>query len=71
MQEHKSTQDQTARTITVFCTVSDIARSLKVSPQTILREIRAGELEAMKIRRQYRVGPGALQDYIRRKNILL
>jgi excisionase family DNA binding protein len=71
MHEFKNVQIPNSGKVMVFCTVDDIARSLQVSPQTILREIKAGELEAMKIRRQYRVGPEALQDYIKRKNIIL
>ena len=46
-----------------YMTVEEVAKRLLVSPQTILREIHEGNLQAVKIRGRYRVGETALEKY--------
>ena len=46
-----------------YMTVSEVAKKFAISKQTVLREIRDGNLEAIKIREQYRVPEAAVATY--------
>lgn len=48
-------------------TVSQISQDLKVCKMTVYRLIHAGELDAVKVGRSYRVTQGALQRYLRKE----
>lgn len=45
-------------------TVSEVARILRVSPRTVYKIIQAGELQAIRVRGQYRITADALQIYL-------
>ncbi|OYO13146.1 hypothetical protein CGZ98_06050 [Enemella evansiae] len=47
-------------------TPSEVARLLKVSEQTVLREIDRGELRAFPVAKRWRVARDALEDYLSR-----
>jgi excisionase family DNA binding protein len=47
-----------------FLTVADAARRASVSSKTIYREIRRGELRAMRIRSRYRITPEDFRCWI-------
>lgn len=54
---------------TNYISVSDAARQLKIHPTTLLRAIKAGDLEAIKLGSHYRLTEEALQAYIVLKTI--
>lgn len=43
-----------------YFTVNEAARLLKLHPKTVRRKIRAGEIEALRVGRQYRTSAGGL-----------
>lgn len=47
-------------------TISEVAAALRVSKMTIYRLIHAGELEAFRIGRSFRVPSAALREYLRK-----
>lgn len=47
-----------------FYTVSDLADLLQVTRATIYRLIRSGDLEAIRVRRDYRISNHALAAYL-------
>lgn len=47
-------------------TRKEVAVLMGVSPQTVTREIERGNLQAVRIGRQYRIPEAALRDYVRR-----
>lgn len=47
-------------------TREEVAEFLKVSPQTVTREIKRGKLRAVKVGRQYRVPESSIRDYVER-----
>lgn len=52
---------------TVYYTVKEIAALLKVSTRTILDRIRADELKAFKIGKDWRVSKKNLEEWIQRQ----
>ena len=50
----------------IFLTPKEVAETLKVTPRTIQRFIENGELEAVKVGRQYRITENALTSYLER-----
>lgn len=44
-------------------TIKEISDLLRVSPQTVLREIKAGELAAIKVGKRYKVEDADLEKY--------
>lgn len=47
-------------------TRKQVAELMKVSPQTVTREIMRGNLQAVKVGRQYRIPEASLRDYVNR-----
>lgn len=47
-----------------FYTVKEVASILRVTPRTIWNMINSGELEAFKVRDEYRISESALSKYI-------
>lgn len=45
-------------------TRKQVADMMNVSPQTITRVIERGELQAVKVGRQYRIPESSLRDYV-------
>ena len=49
-----------------FYTTDEIAETLKINPQTVMRYIREGKLKALKIGNyKYRVSEKDFQDYLK------
>ena len=46
-----------------YYTVKEVAESFRVSIQTVLQEIHEGRLQALKIRKCYRIGKSDLERY--------
>lgn len=46
-------------------TVTETAKILRVSPKTVYRIIRSGDLQAIRVRGQYRVTAEALRQYLK------
>jgi excisionase family DNA binding protein len=53
-----------------FLTTEEVLQYLKVNPRTIYRLIRAGELPAVRIGRQWRFRQSDLRDWIERQQSL-
>ena len=49
-----------------FVSISKVADYLDLHKKTIIRLIEDGELRAARMRNQYRIAPGHLQDYFNR-----
>jgi len=58
-----------AMTEETFYTIKEIADRLRVNPRTVRKMIAEGEIEAIKVRDEYRISQGALDDFMRRKQI--
>lgn len=67
--KHSQTPKEDNPLMTDYISISDAARKLNVHPTTLLRAIRAGELEAIKLGTHYRVTEDALQKYIALKTV--
>lgn len=52
-----------------YYNLEQIATMLQVSERTIMREIKAGKLQAFKVGKSLRFTPEALQDYIRQQQV--
>ena len=48
-------------------TVQEVAARLRIDTRTVRKWIRAGELTAIDIGREYRIRESSLQDFIQRK----
>lgn len=46
-------------------TVKEVAKILRVSEKTVYKIIRSGDLQAIRVRDQYRITADALRQYIR------
>jgi len=51
-----------------FLTVAEVALMMRVSKMTVYRLVRTGELEAIRVRRSFRVPEGAVNRYMRPAN---
>ncbi len=49
-----------------WMTATEVAAQLRVSADTIMRLLRKGELEGVKVGGQWRVKPSSLEAYLRR-----
>ncbi len=49
-----------------FLTVAEVAARMRVSKMTVYRLVHAGELEAVRVGRSFRVPDDAVQEYLRR-----
>lgn len=58
------TTEQTTATLPQYITVSQIASSLNIDPETVRVYIRKGELKAKKIGREFRVHPKELEAFL-------
>ncbi|MCL1897297.1 MAG: helix-turn-helix domain-containing protein [Micrococcales bacterium] len=47
-----------------FYTVAEVAQMMRVSPMTIYRLIRSGELRALRVGHSYRVPAESLEDFM-------
>jgi excisionase family DNA binding protein len=47
--------------------VKEVAGPCRISDKTILRAIKKGELEAIRIGRGYRITPGAVRRYLKQR----
>ncbi len=47
-----------------FLTVAEVAAQMRVSKMTVYRLVHAGELEAVRVGRSFRVPEGAVEDYL-------
>jgi excisionase family DNA binding protein len=52
-------------------TVHEIAMALRVSPATVLRRIRAGELKAIRVGREWRVAKSEWSAYFERLAVVI
>ena len=66
----KKTHRQHAGPASNLLSVPDVARRLNVSDKTVRRMIQAGELEAYKIRVQWRVSERDLCAFLARQRVL-
>jgi excisionase family DNA binding protein len=57
----------TGRELLSFLTTEEVLTYLKVTPRTIYRLIRTGELPAVRIGRQWRFRRGDLDDWLERQ----
>jgi len=48
-------------------TVEDVAKELKVNPETVRNWIRSGELIALDIAREYRISRSNLNDFLEKR----
>ena len=55
-----------AEQLTEWKTRRQVADMMRVSPQTISREIERGNLRAVRIGRQYRISESSIRDYLKR-----
>jgi excisionase family DNA binding protein len=51
-----------------FYTIKEIADLLKVHPRTVRKMIHAKEIDAIRVRDEYRITESALEEYIRRQS---
>ncbi len=51
-----------------FYTVKEVAAYLRVHPRTVRKMILDGEIQAIKVRDEYRIRPSALDDYIQKQS---
>ena len=47
-----------------FRTVSEVAATMRVSPMTVYRLVRSGELSAVRVGRSVRIPARAVEDYL-------
>ncbi len=51
---------------TPFLTVAEVAAQMRVSKMTVYRLVHAGDLEAIRVGRSFRVSEQAVADYLER-----
>jgi len=51
-----------------FYTVKEVAEYLRVHPRTIRKMILDGQVQAIKVRDEYRIRQSALEDYIQKQS---
>ncbi len=51
-----------------FYTVREVAEYLRVHPRTIRKMILDGQVQAIKVRDEYRIRQSALEDYIQKQS---
>jgi excisionase family DNA binding protein len=61
----------TTMTEETFYTIKEIADLLRVHPRTVRKMIAEGEIEAIKVRDEYRIRHSALDAFIRKGRSLL
>ncbi|RYJ04669.1 MAG: helix-turn-helix domain-containing protein [Actinomycetales bacterium] len=49
-----------------FLTVAEVAAQMRVSKMTVYRLVHAGELEAVRVGRSFRVPEGAVEEYLQK-----
>jgi len=49
-----------------FLTVAEVASRIRVSKMTVYRLVHAGQLEAVRVGRSFRVPESAVDDYLRK-----
>jgi excisionase family DNA binding protein len=54
-----------------FYTISEVARVLEVSDQSIRRWVKAGELRAFKPKKEYRIAESDLQEFLKERRVPL
>ncbi len=59
-----------ARTTSTFLTSDEVAEMLRVDERTVQRMVKDGTIEAVRVGRQYRITPGALQRYLRAQGFI-
>lgn len=52
-----------------YMTVAEVAGDLRVDESTVRRLIRAGQLPATRVGRQYRIAPADLAEYKKRSEV--
>lgn len=57
-------------TVTELLTRREVADLMRVSVQTIDREIKRGHLRAVKVGKQVRIPEGAVRDYVEQRGCL-
>ncbi|MEH3033374.1 MAG: helix-turn-helix domain-containing protein [Aeromicrobium erythreum] len=50
---------------TTFLTVAEVAEQMRVSKMTVYRLVHAGELEAVRVGRSFRVPEKAVEEYLK------
>lgn len=63
--EHKVNELESMFRLEEYFSVPDIASSLKVNTITIQRKITNGEIEAVKIGREYRISKTSIEQYLK------
>jgi excisionase family DNA binding protein len=54
-----------------FYTISEVARRLEVSDQSIRRWVKAGELRAYKPKKEYRIAESDLEEFLKERQVPL
>jgi excisionase family DNA binding protein len=52
-----------------FYSLEQVAKMLQVSERTVMREIKAGKIEAFKVGKALRFTPEAVQTYVERQRV--
>lgn len=53
-----------AFSLDTYFTIQEVADSLKITPITIQRKISAGDIEAIKIGKEYRISKKAIESFL-------